>query len=169
MNKKGEKTKTSPKAIFKRITWLQQFFTELQRDKTLRSSEILEAFLSVTDKKSFEASKKQIRKQQAPKTVSEMRHLDGKFDNEISQHKLRLSKRIAAYIQNSPALYQQAMANIDTTFKAMSLLSDCFVKNAESFRRLAAIHADVEVRWKLFISAPNWLTCSMNCRIVVRE
>jgi hypothetical protein len=99
----------------------------------------------MTDKKAFEARKKQIRKQAAPKSVTEMRHLGGKFDNELSPHKIRLSKRIVAYIQNAPGLYQQLMGNIDTTSKAISLLSDCFSKNADIFKRLGMAHADIEV------------------------
>lgn len=127
------------------MIWLQQFFTELQRDKTLRSSEILEIFLSMTDKKGFDAKKKLIRKQPGPKTVAEMKHLGGKFNNELSTHKLKLSRRIASYIQNGPGLYQQLMSNIETTTKVISLLSDCFSKNAEIFKKLGMAYADIEV------------------------
>jgi len=127
------------------MRWLQDFFTEFQRDKTLRSSEISEAFLSITDKKAFEQKKKQINKQPAPKAVKEMKHLEGKLDVELSPHKLNLSKCVANYIQNVPNLYQELMININNTSKAISLLSDCFNKTAYIFKRLGIANANIEV------------------------
>ena len=40
------------------MSWLQKFFTELERDKTLRSSDILKAFLTIPDGKQFNEKKK---------------------------------------------------------------------------------------------------------------
>ena len=37
----------------KRVSWLQNFFTELQRNKTLRTSETFQAFISVADDNKF--------------------------------------------------------------------------------------------------------------------
>jgi len=65
---------------------LQHFFTKLQKDKNLRSSEITQKFLSIVKESEFKAEKKAIEKI-TPKSLCEVKLLEGKFTTELNKHK----------------------------------------------------------------------------------
>ena len=129
----------------KRVKWLQQFFDELQRDQTLRSSEIFYLFFSLAQKTQFDSKKKDITKLPAPKTVFEMKHLKGKADAEVNEHKIRLCRNIGVYSQGGQNLYIQLLASTNNTVKVMQLLSDSLARNADLFKQVGLAHAMIEV------------------------
>lgn len=129
----------------KRVSWLQNFFTELQRYKTFRSSEIFQAFISTSDEKKFEAMKKQIKKMPAPKSLADLRLLGGKFNCDMEIRKMQLSNNIAQYVKQTQPLYKELADAICATTSTMLLLSDAFAKNAEIVKDLIFVHANIEV------------------------
>lgn len=145
LNKKGEKNKTAPKALMKRVSWLQDFFTELQRNKTFRTSEIFQSFMSVADENKFKAMKKSIQKIPAIKSLTEVRLLEGKFNCDIPARKLKMATTIAQYIRDAQKLYKELCESINTTTNTMLLLSDAFAKNTEIFKDLELVHTEIEV------------------------
>lgn len=85
MHKEGAKIKNKDnKMIGKSRRLLQRFFSELQRDRTLRSSEITYYFLSLNEKVQFEKRIKEINKWPAPKKIAEIKHFDGKAKIEVT-------------------------------------------------------------------------------------
>jgi len=98
----------------KRLKWIQQFFTELQRHKVLRSSNILKASLSSTNPI----------KCITPKTIRDIPLLSGQINTELSMDKILLAKNINSYTKNAELLYNQLLTYIESTFRAMTLLSD---------------------------------------------
>lgn len=145
LNKKGEKTKTIPKALMKRVSWLQDFFNELQRNKTFRTSEIFQSFMSVADESKFKAMKKSIQKMPAIKSLVDVRLLEGKFNCDISPKKLKMATTIAQYIRDAQKLYKELYVSINTTTNTMLLLSDSFAKNTEILKDLELVHTEIEV------------------------
>ena len=146
LNKKGVKAKTQSKAVMKRVVWLSQFFTELQRDQTLRSSELFGFFLSAAQQSAFEGRKKEIvTKLPTPASVFEIRQLRGTATTGLSDQKLALATNVRNYTETCQTLYAQLLlANEDTT-KVMRLLADALARNADIYRQMAIVHANIEV------------------------
>ena len=133
----------------KRVKWLQDFFGELQRDKTLRSSEVFQAFISMTDDAKFTAIKKKIQKIPTIKDLTDLRLLEGSFNCELTAHKIKLSFNVNDYTKNMQKLYKEINTSINNTTNIMLTLSDSLSKNADLFKDIAAIHASVEVYYKV--------------------
>lgn len=146
MNKLGEKTKTASNAVFKRRKWLQQFFDELQRDKTLRSSEITYYFLSLKEVVQFEKKKKEFN--QVPKIarISDIKHLEKKANIGLSNEKQYKAKNISQYVENCTQGYSKLNVSMDETVKALRTLSDCFSSNSKIFKEMAVLHASIDVK-----------------------
>jgi len=119
----------------KRLKWIQQFFTELQRHKVLRSSDILKAFLSSTNPI----------KCITPKTIRDIPLLSGQINTELSMDKILSAKNINYYTKDAELLYNQLLTSIESTFRAMTLLSDSFTRNAEILNKLETLYTDIEV------------------------
>jgi len=144
LNKKGAKNKTDTKSLGKRMKWLHQFFNEVRRDPTLRSSEVFYYFVSMAQRLQFDAKKKELNKVPAPKTIFDTKNLGGKAANEVSDRKIRLAKNIGSYIQNTQNLYTQLAVATDSTVKVIQLLSDCLARNADLYRQFSLNHANIE-------------------------
>ncbi len=158
LSKKGAKNETDTKSINKRSLWLQQFFSELQRDKTLRSSDVFYCFFSLPQKPQFESRKKEMTKWPAPKSLLDLKHLTGKVQIGMSERKLKLAKNVNSYTLSCQSLYSQLLVATDSTTKVMMLLSDSLARNADLYKQFALLHAGVEVR----------LRCECNARDVER-
>lgn len=147
----------------KRVSWLQEFFTELQRNKTFRSSETFQAFMSVADENKFKGMKKQIQKMPGPKGLSEVRLLEGKFNCDLPIRKLRMAAGIGQFVKDAQKLYKELCESVNVTTNTMLLLSDSFAKNTEILKDLELIHTEIEVDADVSSSAQNWGSCSAVC------
>lgn len=145
MNKKGLKSKTLPKAITKRVGWMQKFFDELQRDKKLRSADFFSTFFSLKEKSAFEKSKKEISKLPSPKDVPEIKHFDGIAQVGVSAEKVLASRNISSYVPNCQSLYDKLAKANEETVKAMRFLEEAFIREADVFRELSLAHAAIQV------------------------
>lgn len=128
----------------KRVTWLQKFFDELQRDKLLRSSDIFRFFFSTIQKPQFDARKKELTKIPAPKNILEHKHFKGVAQTGLSDKKLDVARNIGLYTQACQNLYAKIIVATDDTVKLIKLVSDAFARNAELFKEIAAIHSEIE-------------------------
>ena len=135
----------------KRVKWLQDFFSELERDKTFRSSEVFQVFISVDDPKRFEAMKKQINKLPMFKSKTEVRLLGGKFEVDMGIDKMRFAANVGPYVKDTQTLYNELMNSINSTTNTMLLLSDAFNKNSEIIKDLAIVHARIQVSFLLIL------------------
>jgi len=133
------------KAIKKRVGWMQKFFDELQRDKVLKSSDIFIAFFSIPDKPTFEKKKKEICKRQGPKTILDIPHFEGKANVAISSGKVNLAHNIANYVPNCQTLYDKLIKANEDTVKAMRLLAESYIREAEICKELSLSHATIQV------------------------
>eukprot|EP00826_Nyctotherus_ovalis_P042345 TRINITY_DN4343_c0_g1_i14.p1 TRINITY_DN4343_c0_g1~~TRINITY_DN4343_c0_g1_i14.p1 ORF type:complete len:187 (-),score=41.37 TRINITY_DN4343_c0_g1_i14:492-1052(-) len=147
----------------KRVSWLQEFFTELQRNKTFRSSETFQAFMSAADENKFKGMKKQIQKLPGPKGLSEVRLLEGKFNCDLPIRKLRMGAGIGQFVKDAQKLYKELCGSVNATTNTMLLLSDSFAKNAEILKDLELIHTEIEVEADIRGSAQSWGSCSAAC------
>lgn len=162
LDKKGDDNKTSESVLKKHMQALQHFFTELQRYKVLRSSSTLEKFLSTAGKTEFGAEKKAIGKLPPVKSLSDVKLPEGKFNCGLNKNKNKMAKQIDAYVPGAIALYQDLILNTEDTCTVMHVLSDAMAKNASIFRKLAILHAGIEVTLEgVNNSAQNWLIRSM--------
>jgi len=127
---------------------LQHFFTKLQKDKNLRSSEITRKFLSVVNEAEFKAEKKAIEKI-TPKSLSEVKLLEGKFIIELNKHKNDIAKQISSYVSEAATLYQELIQNTNNMCMVMSVLSEAVAKNGFIFRELAKLNVKIEVSLEL--------------------
>jgi len=129
----------------KRVSWLQNFFTELQRNKTLRTSETFQAFISVADDNKFKSMKKSIQKIPALKDLTDLRLLEGKFNCDLAIQKLKMSTNIGQYVKYAQKLYKELCESVNVTTNTMLLLSDAFAKTTEILKDLVSIHTEIEV------------------------
>jgi hypothetical protein len=129
----------------KRVTWLQDFLTELQRDRTLRSSEVFNCFANITDKAQFDRKAKELAKAKGPRIIEEIKLLNADSAVGVNEHKDQIARNIGYYTQACPSLYTKLIqANEDTT-KIIRLLSDAFARNAAIYKDLAIAHVAIEV------------------------
>ena len=112
---------------------------------TFRSSDIFEKFLKIEDKREFEAAKKEIRKRHEPKTVKDIKLIQGRFDNEINMDKLKMCKNIPNYINEQILLHQQLIESTETTSKIVNMLSNSLAKDAEIFNKISKSNTMMEV------------------------
>jgi len=145
LNKKVEKCKTTPKGLAKRLRWVQDFFYEIQRHQTFRVTKATEAFLSITDRRLFEAKKKELKKVPIVENIRSIQLLEGKSDNELTEHRAKVAEDIGDYARQAKILYSKLIASTSNTSKVMLFLSDSLVNNASILKDLAIIHANIEV------------------------
>ena len=148
LDKKGDDNKTKEDILAKNMKALQHFFTKLQKDKNLRSSEITRKFLSVVNEAEFKAEKKAIEKI-TPKSLSEVKLLEGKFIIELNKHKNDIAKQISSYVSEAATLYQELIQNTNNMCMVMSVLSEAVAKNGFIFRELAKLNVKIEVSLEL--------------------
>ena len=129
----------------KRVKWLQDFFNELQRSKTFRSSEVFQVFIGVEERSKFEKMKKQIRKIPAFNNLTEVRLLTGEFAVDLTTHKVRLASNIQEYVRLIQKLYKELVESINITANTMLLLSDSLAKNSDIMKDIGAVNSDIEV------------------------
>lgn len=145
MDKRGDNSKVEKELLEKYKKWLQRFFNELRRDITLRSSNIMQNFLSIDKRSEFELDVKAIKKQPLIRDVTDIKLLEGEFSNELTLHKLRLTKQISLHVPKTIALYQELIQATDETCQIMRLLSNSYDKNARILKELGIVYANIEV------------------------
>jgi lysophospholipase L1-like esterase len=134
----------------KRVKWLQDFFNDLQRNKTFRSSEVFQVFISVEEKTKFENMKKQIRKLPAFNNLAEVRLLTGEFAVDLSTHKMKLANNMQEYVRLIQKLYKELAESINVTANTMLILSDALAKNSDVMKDLGTVNTDIEVYSSLY-------------------
>lgn len=152
---KGTKNKKTPKPIFKRVKWIQDFLTELKRCKAFISSTVVRDFLLIDDAKFLEM-KKAFQKFIPVKIVTDLKLVEGKFEAELSPHKIELGREIPLYVKEAQKLYIELDNSINSTVNAMAVLSNALSKNAEIFKKLAIINTKIEVS---FITILGYRIC----------
>lgn len=129
----------------KNLKWMQDFFNDLQRSKTFRSSEVFQVFISVEDKPRFENMKKKINKLPTVSNLAELRLLKGEFAVDMTEHKLRLAGNMQEYVRLIQKLYKELIDSVNDTSNIMLLLSDSLAKNSDIMKNIGTVNADMEV------------------------
>eukprot|EP01022_Parablepharisma_sp_SALTPOND_P017252 TRINITY_DN2720_c4_g1_i1.p3 TRINITY_DN2720_c4_g1~~TRINITY_DN2720_c4_g1_i1.p3 ORF type:complete len:812 (-),score=166.49 TRINITY_DN2720_c4_g1_i1:4303-6738(-) len=144
LDKKWAKDKTDPKWISEASSRMQKFFTELQRDPMLRSTEMTYYFLALTERVQYDNKIKAFSKAHAPGNVSEIKHFAGKAKVELSPEIVQLSNNWLGYAPAAKQLYEKMEKSMNETDKVMSLLGEMMGKNAALFKEFAVLHEKVE-------------------------
>ena len=124
---------------------LQRFFTELQRDKTLRSADICYYFLSLDQKVQFDKKVKEINKLQAPKNILEIKHFEGKAKIEVNPQMAELSQNMSNAIPRIDFINTKFLKAVEETEVKMKSLMDQYAWNAELFKEFAQTYQTIEV------------------------
>jgi hypothetical protein len=128
----------------KRVSWIQKFIDELQRDKVLRSSDVFVFFFKTTQNAEFTAKKKEFQKMPGPKNYLEHKHMPGKTPTGLTFKKLEVANNLGNYTQDCLSLYNKIIVATDDTVKLMRCVSDAFVRNAELFKDMAILHSKID-------------------------
>lgn len=124
---------------------LQKFFSELQRDKVLRSVDICYYFLYLDQKVQFDAKVKEINKAQVPRDISEIKHQGGKTKIEVTPQLAELGQNIINAVPKIDFIYLKFLKAIEDTENRMEMLSDQFAFNCELFREFSNTYQSIEV------------------------
>ncbi len=127
------------------MCWLQRFFEELQRDRTLRSTDLFQMFLSVQSRKEFDAKVKAISKLPAPRNVSLIKSLEGQADTTLNSHKKMLANAVRLHAQNTPTIYHNLIVSMTDTSKIVKRLTDALARDANLCRMMSLSYASIEV------------------------
>jgi len=147
------KSKLTQKAIDKRLAWVQNFFDKVKESKVVRSSEFFIDFLSTTDKGLFEKKKKDSSKVENPKSIAEIKHLEGKALIGITKTKISESNNMQAFCSSSHRFCNDLIEINKKTKDYMEKLAEAFSKEAEIYKKLTSVYAAVDVSIKNIGSA----------------
>lgn len=145
LSKEGATDKKTQGALQKAMRILQRFFTELQRDKTLRSADICYYFLSLDQRVQFDKKVKEINKLQAPKNILEIKHFEGKAKIEVTPQMAELSQNISNAIPKIDFIYTKFLKAVEETEIKQKALMDQYAWNSELFKEFAQTYENIEV------------------------